>query len=533
MCEQFISRILVAKRACEGRFAVLAIANLLRTNDAQTKNINTRISCTHEARSRQQQREGEEHSGTREVNMPAVTTKSSYYAVRIAMRLVKAARRRIKEQTTDTAKNNTTLTPPPGRRHPYGLVRSGHVDRSGNFVRRRRPPPPKPQVDKMPKLPPAGPAMVPKNFKQVPPPAGAAGCGAGASSSAGGGRASYFSKEWFKTNGPILVLNFGSVCTLVGFTRQDVLELRALSMTGSICSVLYFALSRPAFAPMAWSSLFAATNAVKIARILDERKGNVVLTEHEEDIYEEHFLSHGLTPKQFAKLLSCAEVIDAKKGEQIVRAGERIDKVYLVVQGQTRASFLGRRVSAASSAPGNQVALRGGDAGAWIGETAFLDWFWNREKNIKTRASAGDQKDGGHDEDEFDDDEEDVVPPESTTGLAIHTIVANTDDCELLCWKHSDLEALMHKSADLRSALTRSMTAAIVGKVTNLTVSRSERTLPTWSTWLDDWKQGDKTRVNVVSSEEKSAAFTVERQETIAPVKTANKVIKEKIANNS
>jgi len=379
---------------------------------------------------------------------------------------------------------------------------------------------------------------MPKNFKQVPAPGGSAssgasgtaGSGAGASSSAGGGRASYFSKEWFQTNGPILVLNFGSVCTLVGFTRQDVLELRALSMTGSICSVLYFALSRPAFAPMAWSSLFAATNAVKIARILDERKGNVVLTEHEEDIYEEHFLSHGLTPKQFAKLLSCAEVIDAKKGEQIVRAGEKIDKVYLVVQGQTRASFLGRRVSAASSAPGNQVSLRGGDAGAWIGETAFLDWFWNREKNIKKRA---DKKDGGDDKEEFDDDEEDVALPESTTGLAIHTIVANTDDCELLCWKHSDLEALLHKSADLRSALTRSMTAAIVGKVINLTVSRSERTLPTWSTWLDDWKQTDGSRVNVVSREEKSAAFTVERQETIAPVKIANKVIKEQIANNS
>ena len=77
------------------------------------------------------------------------------------------------------------------------------------------------------------------------------------------------------------------------------------------------------------------------------------------------------------------------------------------------------------------------------------------------------------------------------------------------------------------------MTAAIVGKVINLTVSRSERTLPTWSTWLDDWKQTDGSRVNVVSREEKSAAFTVERQETIAPVKIANKVIKEQIANNS
>lgn len=466
------------------------------------------------------------------------------FTLRAALRLVKMARRRIKAQTdTRTNAPSTSLPSAPGR-HPYGLVRTGHVNRSGNFVRRRRPPPSKPQVDKITKLPPAGPAIVPKNFKQVPASGGSASSsaaqgGAGASSSTAGGgggaRASYFSKEWFKTNGPILVLNFGSVCTLVGFTRQDVLELRALSMTGSICSVCYFALSRPAFAPMAWSSLFAATNAVKIARILDERKGRVVLTEHEEDIYEEHFLSHGLTPKQFAKLLSCAEVIDAKKGDQIVRAGERIDKVYLVVQGQTRASFLGRRVTAASSAPGNQVALRGGDAGAWIGETAFLDWFWNKEKKIKKRALHGSNQkddDDNEDDEEIDDDEEDVVPPASTVGLAIHTIVANTDDCELLCWKHSDLDALMHKSADLRSALTRSMTAAIVGKVINLTVSRSVGSLPTWSTWLDDWKGTDAARVNVVSSEDKSAAFTVERQDTIASVKNANQVIREQIANN-
>jgi len=485
--------------------------------------------------------------------MPSAT--KSYYAVRIAMRLVKAARRQIKEQTTDTrttspasasasSVKNISLASAPGR-HPYGLARAGHVNRSGNFVRRRRhKPPPKPQVDKISKLPPAGPAVVPKNFKQVPAAPGsgstsssASGAGASSlsSSSSGGGRASYFSKEWFQTNGPILVLNFGSICTLVGFTRQDVLELRALSMTGSMCSVLYFALSRPAFAPMAWSSLFAATNALKIARIMDERKGTVVLTGHEEDIYEEHFLSHGLTPKQFAKLLSCAEVINAKKGDQIVRAGEKIDKVYLVVQGQTRASFLGRRVTAASSAPGNQVALRGGDAGAWIGETAFLDWFWNREKKIKKSAQGNAQKEEEDHEDneEMDDEDEDDVPAEATMGLAIHTIVANTDDCELLCWTHSDLDALMHKSADLRSALTRSMTAAIVGKVINLTVSRSVGTLPTWSTWLDDWKHSDAARVNVVSSEDKSAAFTVERQQTIAPIRTANKVVKEQIANNS
>jgi hypothetical protein len=38
----------------------------------------------------------------------------------------------------------------------------------------------------------------------------------------------------------------------------------------------------------------------------------------------------------------------------------------------------------------------------------------------------------------------------------------------------------------MRAAMTRSMTAAIVGKVVNFTVAG--RTGSTWSTWLKDWK---------------------------------------------
>jgi hypothetical protein len=171
--------------------------------------------------------------------------------------------------------------------------------------------------------------------------------------------------------------------------------------------------------------------------------------------------------------------------------------------------------------------LRGGDAGAWIGETAFLDWYWNKEK-VKTKKKKKDEE-----EEDFDDYEE-VAEPMSDVGLAIHTIVANTDDCELLCWTHKDLEELMRKSADLRSALTRAMTAAIVGKVVNLTVSRSVGTLPTWSTWLDDWKYSGGAKVNIASEEgqPQPAVSTVERQHTDNPVKIANKVVKEQIASN-
>ena len=44
---------------------------------------------------------------------------------------------------------------------------------------------------------------------------------------------------WFKENWSIVVLNLGSVATLVGFTRSDLLELRMLSVTGSMGNVIY------------------------------------------------------------------------------------------------------------------------------------------------------------------------------------------------------------------------------------------------------------------------------------------------------
>ena len=48
----------------------------------------------------------------------------------------------------------------------------------------------------------------------------------------------------------------------------------------------------------------------------------------------------------------------------------------------------------------------------------------------------------------------------------------------------------------MRGALTRAMTNALVRKVVNMTMSRTNA-LPTWSTWLSDWKREDGAKVNV------------------------------------
>lgn len=306
-------------------------------------------------------------------------------------------------------------------------------------------------------------------------------------------------KAWLHQNGAVLILNFGSMCTLVGFTRSDVLELRALSTTGSLTFVIYNimdGLRNPAMGirwpPVLWSLLFASVNSYKIVQILDERKSQVYLKEHEESIYVEHFMPHGMTPKQFHKALSKSKTLIIPKGKTLIRQGEPIKSIYLVVHGKTRAvGFAGRRLTAASSSAGKAATQRGGDSGAWVGEMTFLEVFWQKE--TKNNKEINDKKFRLSDE-------------------AIYSVFAETD-CEVLEWSQEDMEEVMHMSTDMRGSMTRAMTAAIVGKVINFTVSQSAGT-SAFSSWLKDWKNTGGGAVRVESAKVETEEEEVNESKT-------------------
>ena len=54
----------------------------------------------------------------------------------------------------------------------------------------------------------------------------------------------------------------------------------------------------------------------------------------------------------------------------------------------------------------------------------------------------------------------------------------------------------MSKSTYFRAALSRAMTSAIVSKVINFTISKTN-SLPTWQSWLDHWKYNAGAQVQV------------------------------------
>jgi CRP-like cAMP-binding protein len=350
----------------------------------------------------------------------------------------------------------------------------------GNFFRIKIPPKTK-ALPKFPELPPTNP--MPKAFKKVEPTAQSL------KEAADKGAFENFASRlyaWFRANLFVLALNVGSTCTLIGFTRSDVLELRSLSVTGSLLAIVYLlGQSKILWLSIGWTSLFASVNSFKIFGILQERNATVQMTDEQEDMFVEHFMPHGITPKQFEKIYKKAEFIKVKQGSLLIRSGDKLNHVYLVVEGTTQAHILGRHLTAASTTEDTKGDQKeGGDSGAWAGEMSFLDQFWEKEQaKLKTKKTT---KPG------------DVE--EKALGKSFYTIIA-TKDCTVMRWSHEDMEELMTSSNDLRAALTRAMTSALVGKVVNLTISRSNK-LPNWSTWLSHWQRNDGATIQLKDVQE-------------------------------
>lgn len=298
--------------------------------------------------------------------------------------------------------------------------------------------------------------------------------------------------QWLRVNAGVLVLNFGSVCSLLAFTRTDVLELRSLSVAGSACSLLYsgtLPIEQRSWTPILWGFCFVLVNGFKIRDILDERSTAVNFADQQhEAIYRDYFLPHGITPKQFEYIMKRARTIRLHAGDVLVREGSPMKRVFLVTSGRTRAHHLGRRLTAVSfDAPPQEfhAAQQGGASGAWVGEMAFLEHYWHKQPRYAPAAveQPASRSHSGR-------------PAHRSVERCMYTISAVKDDTTVLAWKHADMEVLLGKSADLRAALTRAMASAIVGKVVAFTASKKAAAAPAPSKW---WRgtagrhQKDKT----------------------------------------
>ena len=83
------------------------------------------------------------------------------------------------------------------------------------------------------------------------------------------------------------------------------------------------------------------------------------------------------------------------------------------------------------------------------------------------------------------------------TNKALLTYIANQDST-LYKWDFDELAALLATSAELRLAVTRAMTAAVLNKVVNLYVSKQDADTDTslWKRWIEGMNKTTDTIVN-------------------------------------
>jgi len=135
-----------------------------------------------------------------------------------------------------------------------------------------------------------------------------------------------------------LLMNVGAVTSLAGFMMSDVLQLRMLNVTGTLCGMAYNCTRKPAqWNAVAWGVVFGGVNVAMICKLLQERTIAVTFTIDEMDLYHMHFEETEVTPQQFKQLIDKGTWQDARRGEVIVRNGRPLGSVILFHKGHADA----------------------------------------------------------------------------------------------------------------------------------------------------------------------------------------------------
>lgn len=153
------------------------------------------------------------------------------------------------------------------------------------------------------------------------------------------------------------LLHAANAVLLASFLVRDILWLRVLSVLGGGLFLASFCLpAPPLWDAIAWNLVFFAINAAQIARLVLERRP-VRLSEDEHALRELVF--RRLSPREVRALAAGATFRDAAGGEQLVRRGEPLPALFVVLAG-----------SLDVMAGGARVATLG--AGRFAGEMSFL-----------------------------------------------------------------------------------------------------------------------------------------------------------------
>ena len=133
---------------------------------------------------------------------------------------------------------------------------------------------------------------------------------------------------------PSYFLHAANILLLVAYSVRDILWLRLFAVAASLISLPYFILqSEPLWAPIIWSSVFAAINAFQSWRLFVERRP-VKLTPEEEEI--RRLVFPDLPSRKVLQLLSIGVWTTVEIGERMLERGKSVEAISVIVRGKVR-----------------------------------------------------------------------------------------------------------------------------------------------------------------------------------------------------
>ncbi len=170
---------------------------------------------------------------------------------------------------------------------------------------------------------------------------------------------------------------------------KDILWLRILSVSASLCSIVYNAnvAMSPLLVPISWNLFFIALNLYHVGRIIyDNRK--VSLSKKEKELYQLSFQSLNL--QEFAKLMSLGSWKTFHGGDVLFEEGQLMEDLLMIYSGRVDILVHNKKVNELKDGQfiGEMSFLSGPGASAKVVarfETEVIVWKQSDLKNLKTK----------------------------------------------------------------------------------------------------------------------------------------------------
>lgn len=155
----------------------------------------------------------------------------------------------------------------------------------------------------------------------------------------------------------MILFHLANALYLISYAVRDILWLRAITVLAGLTLISSFLVDpHPPWPAIVWNLVFLVINIVRIHLLMRERRP-IPLTADQQHLATLVFRS--LRPRELVRLLAAGTVVDRAADTAIVRRGETLDRLLLVVRGTARVELPAQPA----------VEIRDG---AFVGELCYL-----------------------------------------------------------------------------------------------------------------------------------------------------------------